>query len=118
MIKRQFEQAGPGSRKHERAEVEGYLGDIADGSQVLGGIVSNISLAGVKLSKLPNTFSADKQQYTAVISGENRHVKILIQPRWYEKKKGTDDMDVGFKIIYAPWEWMELVSTKVKEPTG
>ena len=118
MIKRQATRVMPGNRRYERVAVHGYSGDVADGSQVMGGVVEDVSSAGLKIAKLPDSFSAARQQYVAVVSGDDRHFKILIQPRWFKKEEGSNFMDVGFKIIDAPWEWMEFISMKVPKSTN
>ena len=59
---------------------------------------------------LSDRFSATHQCYVAVVSGEDKYYKVLIQPRWLKRAQGGDSMDVGFKVIDAPWEWTEFVT--------
>ncbi len=108
-------QKVPSKRKHRRVAVDGFLGDIADGKQVLVGVVSNVSSNGIKMSKVPYSFSAEKKHYVAVISGNNKHFRVCIQPRWFQKDEQTNSMDVGFKIIDSSWEWSEFIYHNVLE---
>ncbi len=108
-------QRSSSKRKYQRVAVDGFSGDIADGRQVLAGVVSNVSSSGVRMSKVPDSFSAEKKQYVAVISGNNKHFKVLLQPRWTQRNKQTGSMDVGFKIIDSSWEWSEFIYHNVPE---
>lgn len=100
-------------RKHEREVVDGYVCEIADGNMVMSGNVDDVSLEGVKISKLPVGFTAARKPYVAILSGNNKYFKILLRPCWSKKEEeGVHFMDVGFKIIDAPWEWNEFISEK------
>ena len=96
-------------RKNPRLDVQGLVGDIADGNFVLGGLVDDVSLVGFKMSNLPISFSADKRGYTTVISGKDKHYKCIVIPCWTKKAEDTQSIEVGFKIIQASWEWTEFV---------
>ncbi len=103
----QGRQFGQVNRKYYRAEVKGFLGNLADGKNVIGGVVENISTGGFALTHLPESFSADRHSYTAVLSGGGKHYKILAKPCW-RMKNGNDTFHIGFKILDAPWEWVDL----------
>lgn len=94
-------------RKHPRAAVEGFVADIADGNFVLEGNVADISSGGFKMSNLPYNFSATSRSYTTVISGDGKHYRMVVVPCW--KMENGIFLDVGFKIVQAPWEWSELI---------
>lgn len=115
MLAQHQPQKVPSKRKHKRLDVEGFFGDIADGKQVLAGVVSNVSSNGLKMSKVPDSFSAEKKHYVAVISGNNKHFRVCIQPRWSQRDEQTNSMDVGFKIIDSSWEWSEFIYHNVPE---
>jgi hypothetical protein len=100
-------QFGQVKRKYRRAEVGGFVGNLADGKKVIGGIVGNISTGGFQLTNFPQSFSADKHTYTAVLSGGGKHYKMLAKPCWREKKD-NNTINIGFKILDAPWEWFYL----------
>jgi len=99
--------SGQVKRKYSRVEVGGFVGNIADGRKVIGGIVGNISTGGFQCTNLPQSFSADKHTYPVVLSGGGKHYKMLAKPCWREKK-GNYTINIGFKILDAPWEWVYL----------
>jgi hypothetical protein len=101
------------NRRHSRVDVNGFIGDIADGNLVLGGTVENVSFSGFKMSNLPKNFSAAHRSYTMVISGNDKHYRCIVIPCWTKKTKTDSSVEVGFKIIQASWEWTELVLNAV-----
>ena len=94
-------------RKYRRTEVSGFIGNLADGKKVIGGDVGNISTGGFAFTNVPESFSADKHTYTAVLSGGGKHFKMLTKPCWRMKNK-NNTIQVGFKILDTSWEWVEL----------
>lgn len=100
-------------RRHKRAELDGFVGDIADGNNVLGGVVTDVSESGFKMSQVPDVFTADKLSYTTVISGKGRHFRVLVKPCWSKKLDSNGLLEVGFKIVDAPWEWSEMVFSHI-----
>lgn len=103
----QGRQFGQVKRRYQRAEVGSFQGNLADGKNVIGGVVGNISPGGFTFTNVPESFSADKHTYTAVLSGGGKHYKMLAKPCW-RMKKGNDTLHIGFKILDAPWEWVDL----------
>lgn len=102
-------------RKDRRAGVPGLVGDIADGNQVIGGVIHDISSGGFRIAHIPVCFSADKLTYVVVLSGGGKHYRLLAKPCWRKKGKGQDQDEMGFKIIDAPWEWFELTMLEIPE---
>ncbi len=88
-----------------------FVGDLVDGRKIIGGIVENISAGGFKITNLPKSFTAEKHFYTTVLSGGGKHYKILARPCW-RKKNGEYLFTTGFKILDAPWQWLELTLQK------
>lgn len=101
-------------RKYERTEISGFMGNLVDGRKIIGGIVENISTGGFEFSNLPESFDAEKCTYIAVITGKGRHYKVLVKPCW-RKYNGKNDINIGFKILDAPWEWVELNLNRISE---
>ena len=98
-------------RKYHRAVIPDFAGDLVDGRKIISGIVENISPGGFEIANLPQSFIAEKYLYRTVLSGAGRHYKILAKPCW-RKTKGEYYTDIGFKIIDAPWQWLELTLQK------
>jgi len=95
-------------RKFDRKEVSGVYGVIARDKHIISGVVDNVSPGGFKISHLPLAFENDKHCYSIVISKDSSHYKIMATPCWETRGSGEHDLEVGFKIIDAPWEWAEL----------
>ena len=98
-------------REHERMELHGHIADVADGNFVYGGIVEDVSRFGVKLNSLPTKFAVEGKLYCIVISRGSTGVsyKLTVRPRWKRETKSGLFMDIGFKVVDAPWEWTEFV---------
>ncbi len=96
-------------RRHTRIEIQGFIGDIADGNFVLEGTVDDVSLGGFKMSNLPRNFSATNNNYTMVISGKGEHYRLIVKSCWKQEMMINHSFVVGFKIVQAPWEWTEFI---------
>jgi hypothetical protein len=103
------------NRKHRRAGVPGFVGDLADGNLVIGGIVEDISTGGFKLTNIPESFSAEKHTYMAILSGGGKHYRLLAKPCWRKQGEGGGSVEMGFKILDAPWEWLALTMNEIPE---
>lgn len=99
---------GKVKRKFRRIGIPGFVGDLADGTSIVGGIVEDISAGGFKITNIPKTFTAEKHVYTTIVSGGGRHYKILARPCWRKQSSELSNVEMGFKILDAPWEWLEL----------
>lgn len=99
-------------RRHERMALQGHIADIADGKFIYGGIIEDISMGGLKLNSLPTKFAVEGRTYSIVVSGGNSdtHFKLTVRPRWKKVAQSGLSMDVGFRIVDAPWEWTDLVN--------
>jgi hypothetical protein len=102
-------------RKHRRARFSGFVGDLADGNLVVGGIIEDISLGGFKISDIANSVVAKKHAYTAILTGGGKHYRLLVKPCWRHQGAGKDNADIGFKILDAPWEWVEFAMREIPE---
>jgi len=102
-------------RRHERIELQGHIADIADGNFIYGGIIEDVSMDGLMLSSLPIKFAAEGKTYSIVVSGgtAGTNFKLIVRPRWKRTAKSGLSMDVGFRIMEAPWEWTELVNKMI-----
>lgn len=98
-------QFGQLKRKYHRAKVSGFVGNIADGPKIIDGIIENISPGGFEITNLPQVFTGEGYTYTAILSGGGKHYKVLTKPCW-RRKKGNNNINIGFKILDAPWEWL------------
>ena len=94
-------------RRYQREKVVGFSGDIADGNHIIAGEVDNVSTYGFKVVNVTENFRGKKHCYQAIISGNGKHFKLLAKPCW--KKITTQGMEIGFKIVDAPWEWFEFI---------
>lgn len=104
---------GQRKRKYHRAGVLGFVADFADGNRIITGIVENVSTGGFEINNLPKSFIAEKHIYTVILSGGGKHYKMLVKPCW-RKQKGFNVL-IGFKIVEASWEWMQLTMHEIAE---
>lgn len=102
-------------RKYRRAGMAGFVGDVADGKSIYSGYVRDISVGGFKIADLPQSFSAVRHTYTAIISGGGKHYRVLAKPCWQRSADMKNRIDIGFKIIDAPWEWVEFTMNEIPE---
>jgi hypothetical protein len=109
--RRQFDQC---KRKYRRTDIAGFVGNLVDGKKVIGGIVGNISTGGFAFTNLPQSFSAEKHTYVAILSGRDKHYKMLAKPCW-RTKNDPNTITIGFKILDAPWEWVEFTMNQLAE---
>lgn len=110
-------QFGQLKRKYCRARIPGFIVDLADGKKIIGGIVETLSTGGFEITNLPKSFAAEKHTYTAVLSGGGKHYKMLAKPCW-KKEKGKNYLNIGFKILDAPWKWVEFTMNEIPEIDG
>jgi hypothetical protein len=106
---------GQMKRKYRRAGLSGFVGDLAVGKLVIGGHVADVSIGGFKITDIPSTFGAEKHTYTAILSGGGKHYRLLVKPCWKRQGSGKGNVDMGFKIIDAPWEWVEFTMNEIPE---
>ncbi len=106
-IRNSLNRADGTCRRYQRVEVDSFAGDIADGNQVLSGVVENVSATGFKLKAVPSVFDGKKHAYNIVVYGEEDYFKLQATPCWEERSK--HDVTLGFKIIDANWQWYEFV---------
>lgn len=100
-------------RKDRRAGIPGFVVNIADGNLVVEGTVADISTGGFRIRNIPEFFKAEQHTYSTVLSGGGRHFRLLAKPCWRRKGAGQHQVEMGFKIIDAPWEWVELTLREI-----
>jgi hypothetical protein len=82
--------------------------DVADGTLVFDGTVSNASLKGLMLRHVPRNFDFYSPKWVAVIEDPGKIFKLKIKPRWstiYGQHK-----NIGFQIISPPWKWIRFIN--------
>lgn len=108
-------QFGQMKRKHRRAEVSGFVGNFVSGNLVCAGDVQDISLGGFRIKDIPQSFGTEKHAYTIVLSGRGKHFRVLAKPCWKKEGSEKSNVDIGFKILDAPWEWVEFTTKEIPE---
>jgi hypothetical protein len=108
-------RCGQMKRKHRRADLPGFVGDIADGKLIFGGNVEDMSIGGFKIANISHAFAAERHSYTAILSGGGKHYRLLAKPCWKKQGSVKGNIDIGFKILDAPWEWVEFTMNEIPE---
>lgn len=106
---------GQMKRKYRRSRFPGFVGDLADGKLVIGGNIEDISLGGFKITDIPLSFGAEKHTYAAILSGGGKHFRLLVKPCWKKQGSRKGNVDIGFKIIDAPWDWVKFTMKEIPE---
>lgn len=101
-------------RKSRRVSIPGIIGDLADGNAVIGGKVGNISKAGFNFINVPPDFHGDNHVYTIVLSKGENHYRVMAKPCW-QRAREKEEREIGFKILDAPWEWVEFTMAEIPE---
>jgi len=95
-------------RKEKRRVVTGFSGDIAGSDDIVAGDVGNISAGGFKITGIPDSFTGAEHSYTTVLNGNGSYYRVVATPRWRKECGEKGFVEMGFKILDAPWEWLEL----------
>lgn len=93
-------------------EVQGFSVGITDENSFTVAVAENISQGGLKLSGLPPRFHADKFIYRAVVSGGGKSFHLIMKPCWRHSSDGGT-VEMGFKVIDAPWEWCQFTDPEL-----
>ena len=104
---------GRTTRRHRRAGFAGYVGDLSDGQAIYGCHLADLSLGGFRVVDLPETFVACRHTYVAILSGGGAHYRVIAKPCWKRRGRVAGRIDIGFKILDAPWKWVEFVMNKI-----
>lgn len=102
-------------RKYRRAGLAGFVCDLADGKSVIGGNIEDLSVGGFRITNIPESFAAEKHTYTAILSGEGKHYRLLAKPCWKKPGASMGNIEIGFKILDAPWDWVEFTMNAIPE---
>ena len=97
------------ARRHRRSAVSGMTANIADGHVLYGGRVADVSTGGFRLQRKADDFAGSGMSYTVLVSVGRKRYRILAKPCWIRNDGATQKQEIGFRIIDAPWEWLELV---------
>ncbi len=94
------------NREENRVDVV-MTATLSDGNFVFEGSVENVSRTGFKMTDIPSKFNTESVECTAVISSSGKNYKFSIRPSW-STEAGIYKV-IGFKIISASTEWLELL---------
>ena len=94
-------------RRHQRITLKNLSVDVYDGHRFFSGIVSDVSRFGFCINDLPKNLYEDVKKMTVVISGQGKHFKMTVKPRWSARDNLTKS--VGAEILDAPWDWIDFV---------
>ncbi len=106
---------GQMKRKYRRVGFCGFVGDLAIGKLVVGGNIEDLSIGGFKITGIPLSFGAEKHTYSAILSGGGKHFRLLAKPCWKKQGSRKGSVDLGFKILDAPWEWVKFTMNEIPE---
>jgi len=102
------------SRRFSRRAVEGLSVGIAGEGLYAVAVAENVSQGGLKLSGLSSRFQANNFLYRAVVSGGGKTFRLTMKPCW-KRSSGDQSVEVGFKVLDAPWEWCEFTNPQISQ---
>jgi hypothetical protein len=102
------------SRRFSRIAVEGLSVGIAGEGLYAVAVAENVSQGGLKLSGLSSRFQANNFLYRAVVSGGGKTFRLTMKPCWKRPSDGQS-LEIGFKVIDAPWEWCEFTNPQIPQ---
>jgi hypothetical protein len=108
------------ARRHRRSAVSGMTASIADRNLLYDGRVADVCTGGFRLQRKSDDFTGRCLSYTVIISVGRKRYRVLAKPCWIRNDGANRDQEIGFRIIDAPWEWLELVMLSLDDdrPNG
>ena len=100
---------GMTGRRHRRWAVREMTARIADGHRHYDSRVFDVSTGGFRLRKKADDFAASGMSYTVILSFGRQKYRVLAKPCWVRTDADTSHQEIGFRIIDAPWQWLEMV---------
>ena len=100
---------GMTGRRHRRSAVSGMMANIADGKFLYSGRVVDVSAGGFRLQRNADEFAGNGMSYTVIVWIDRKRYRVLAKPCWIRNDGATRNQEIGFRIIDAPWEWLEMV---------
>ncbi len=100
---------GMTGRRHRRWAVREMIARIADGKALYDGRVFDVSTGGFRLQRKPDDFAAVGMSYTIILSHGRQKFRVLAKPCWVRTDARNSSQEIGFRIIDAPWQWLEMV---------
>ena len=100
------------ARKEQRNGTSGLTGELSDGRRVYAGELKDLSMGGFQMADLPMAFDSGYVNYTAIVSGGGKNFRLLVRPCWSRRHADQLHVDVGFKIMSAPLEWVRYTTEK------
>jgi hypothetical protein len=94
-------------RKNPRIFTQGLSVEISDGIGFYNGIVSDVSMAGIKMVDLPQRLDGKASWLVVVITGHDASYRMFIKPRW-SVLKGTG-RSIGGVIVDPSRDWAEFI---------
>ena len=97
------------TRRFHRKKVSGTSVEMTDGSNMLEGMVRNVSNTGIEVSLEAELADPHAAKYRLHLSHEDQAYSIAAIPRW-QKLDGEGNL-VGMRICEAPRNWFSFVDS-------
>ncbi len=94
-------------RRYARKQLNNMTVDISDGHGFYSGFVGDISQNGLCLKHISVSLDEDLKRFTAVVSKDGAHFRMIVRPRWKNNTGYTKD--IGVRIESPSSEWKQFV---------
>jgi hypothetical protein len=103
-------------RREQRIFSQGLSAEISDGIGYYKGVVSNISMNGLKIEDLPPRIDGKSPWYIVVVRDKETSFRILLKPVWSALQE-TNRL-VGGIIVDPSWNWANFVHAMSEKKGG
>jgi hypothetical protein len=101
-------------RKQSRIKTNNLSIVVSDGIGPSQGLVSDMSLSGMRINNLPKRLHLKTGHLSVIISQNTKLFRMNAKPRWYLEKDGK--ISIGVNIKNFPLRWREFIQKYENQP--
>ncbi len=95
------------NRRHPRIRLNNPSIIVSDGMGPIKGLVSDLSVSGMRINNLPKRLNLATRKLSAIFSEDKKLFRMNVKPKWYLERDGKISM--GVKITDTPLKWSDFV---------
>jgi len=94
-------------RKDSRIKINTLSIVVSDGIAPSRGMISDLSLSGMRINNLPRRLNINTSQLSVILSENKKLFRMNVNPRWYFEQDG--EISMGVKIANTPLRWVDFI---------